>query len=401
MDKILQKLESDLSSKLLDIRSISYKRFFFNELLAELKYVDTITMLKGLRGVGKTTLILQLVDFLLKQRKKVLYFSADNIIFDQTKIYDFVEYLYKHEYEYVFIDEIHLYKNCAQELKNICDDFKIKVVVTGSNGLKLQRAKYDLSRRASIYELPVLSYREYLSIKEGKNQKVLDFNVLLKNYKELSLKQRVSPLDIYWSKGALPFFWKQDDKKYYETVKNILDKLIFEDLLTYNFTSETILKSKKVLLYLAQNPPSEVNSNSIASSSELSRDTVLSLLEAFKDMGIIREIISTKKGKNLLKENKKYLLVPPFRSILCRLSLKDPNLGALREDFFINHTFNLYPQYFGDTKSPDYLIKENIFEIGGNYKNKKQIFDYKSSYVVKDTGFSQDSIPLYLFGYLY
>jgi len=401
MQEVIDLFEKEFKKKLDDIKLLSYKRYLFDDLINQSKYVDTITFIKGIRGVGKTTICLQLAQTLLEQNNKVIYFSADHIIFAQHNLYDFVSYLYEHEYKYVFIDEIHLYENCAQELKNMVDNFKIKIFVTGSNGLKIQKTKYDLSRRAVVKELTPLSYREFIALKETKEFKSTHLNEVLADYKKLTFEYKYAPLDLYWSKGALPFFLKYDDTQYFEIVKSILDKLIYEDLMTYNINKDTIWKAKNILLYLAQNPPSEINPNSIAGVVGLSRDTVINVLEAFKDIGVIREIASTKQGKNTLKNNKKYLLVPPFRSILCKLSLTKPNLGALREDFFINHVYQLQPKYFKTIKSPDYVIANNIFEIGGKTKSKRQIAGIKKSYLVKDTSFSQDSIPLYLFGYLY
>jgi len=401
MDNIIELLEKDFRQKLEEVKPLTHKRYLFNELLSDSKYKELITFIKGIRGVGKTTLCLQLAQELLNNNKKVLYFSADNIFFAQNKIYDLVRYLYEHEYDCVFIDEIHLYENCAQELKNMIDDFKIKIFATGSNGLKIQKAKYDLSRRAIIKTLHPLSYREFLAIKNNELIQPIKFENVVKDSKKITLTKKYVALDMYWTKGALPFFKKYDDTKYLEVVNGIIDKIVYEDLLTYNFNNETILKARNILLYLAQNPPSEVNPNSIARVAGLSRDTVLSVLEALKDIGVVREISPDKNGKNTLKDNKKYLLAPPFRSILCKLSLTEPNLGALREDFFVNHTYDLGLKYFKTTKSPDYIVNGNIFEIGGKSKNKTQIAGIKNAYIVKDTSFSQDSIPLYLFGFLY
>ena len=148
--------------RLLDEVSLEYHRFLY----AEFKLNSRITGLIGARGVGKTTMLLQIIKEQF-DTKNTFYFSADHIYFEKSTIYEFIEQLYLTDgITNFFIDEIHKYKNWSQELKNIYDGFPaIKIIFSGSSSLDLIKGSHDLSRRAKLYHLPGMSFREYLNFR--------------------------------------------------------------------------------------------------------------------------------------------------------------------------------------------------------------------------------------------
>src|SRR3990167_7557456 len=140
--------------------------------------------LVGPRGVGKTTLLLQLIKNHLINKKRVFYFSADHIYFEKISLYKFIEEMYLTEgTEIFFIDEIHKYPRWDRELKNLYDGFpKLRLIFSGSSSLDLVKGSYDLSRRAKMYYLPGMSFREYLNFSLNAHYPIYTFDDLMKNY---------------------------------------------------------------------------------------------------------------------------------------------------------------------------------------------------------------------------
>ena len=154
MRTLYQKYETLLQNTTTD-----FKRYLYEKVSWDSRMIGII----GARGVGKTTMILQYIKENLDS-KKALYVSADDIYFSKNKLVDLADDLYKNAGEYLFIDEIHKYTDWSRELKNIYDSFPgLKVVFTGSSILDILKGSADLSRRAIIYKLQGLSFREYLN----------------------------------------------------------------------------------------------------------------------------------------------------------------------------------------------------------------------------------------------
>lgn len=163
--------------RLLNDTSMVHHRYLYHQF--DLK--NRLTGLIGARGVGKTTLLLQLIKQHYPGLKHVFYFSADHIYFKEKTLYGFIEELYLQQaITSFFIDEIHKYENWNQELKNIYDGFpEVKIVFSGSSSLDLIKGSYDLSRRAVMYHLPGLSFREYLNFSFNTDYESYSFSELM------------------------------------------------------------------------------------------------------------------------------------------------------------------------------------------------------------------------------
>ena len=149
--------------------SLFYEKYAATATDSVRSFIDTIDWdnrfigIKGSRGVGKTTVVLQYIKLNYKPDKRVLYISLDHLYFLENTLYDLVADFYKKGGEFIAIDEVHKYENWAIEIKNIYDDMpNLKLVFTGSSLLHIHQAKADLSRRAVVYEMPGLSFREFL-----------------------------------------------------------------------------------------------------------------------------------------------------------------------------------------------------------------------------------------------
>jgi predicted AAA+ superfamily ATPase len=132
----------------------------------EIPWRTQLLGIKGARGVGKTTLMLQYIKLYLSDRiPQTLYVSLDSFWFASHSLSELIEDFYKQGGKYLFLDEVHKYPNWSQELKNAYDDYpELKIVFTGSSALEILNARADLSRRAVIYEMQGFSFREFLSM---------------------------------------------------------------------------------------------------------------------------------------------------------------------------------------------------------------------------------------------
>ena len=168
--------------------------------------------IKGSRGVGKTTLVLQHLKKNFKADESILYASLDHLYFLENSLYNTAETFHKKGGRLLALDEVHRYPNWSVELKNIYDDFPdLNIVFTGSSLLQISKAKSDLSRRAVMYEMPGLSFREFLRFESGIHFDPVGFDDLLRDHRQIALDiiSKVKPLK-YFSAclqyGYYPFY---------------------------------------------------------------------------------------------------------------------------------------------------------------------------------------------------
>ncbi|PCJ15989.1 MAG: hypothetical protein COB02_17315 [Candidatus Cloacimonadota bacterium] len=375
---------------------------YFNYLKSSNRLIGLI----GARGVGKTTLLLQ---YLKSVDQIFLYLSADDIIFQDIKLYYLCDEFYSIGGRVIVIDEIHKYKNWAQEIKNIYDSFPdILIRFSGSSQLNILNEKYDLSRRAIIHKVNNLSFREYLELKHNINLDVYDIQEILENAMDISSKLVFShpflygEFKKYLKYGAYPFFM-EDDSSFDIKLLNALEKIIFEDIPSINkINYEHLIIFKKLIFRLIEaNKPYKVNIASLSRDFGISEPTLytyLSILEKSDIFKLIKKYSQkiTKKPEKILFKNTNI-----YNSYAKEFNI-EPDLGTLRETFFVNSFIdqneNIYYSTIGDFKFKDY-----IFEVGGKNKTFRQIKDQKNSYLVVDCDYSvvKNKIPLWLFGFLY
>lgn len=371
---------------------------------------NRLTGLIGSRGVGKTTLFLQLIKQHYPDLKGVFYFSADHIYFKEKKIYSFIEELYlKQSITTFFIDEIHKYDNWNQELKNIYDGFPaIKLFFSGSSSLDLIQGSYDLSRRANIYHLPGLSFREYLNFLLNTDYKAYTFFELMDDYTTIS--QEISSIPSllghfhnYLKQGYYPFFL-EDPLSYYQRLLRVIDKTIYEDISNYYSMKTTNLRHmSKILHYLASIPPGEISTYNMGKNMSIDDKTAAHYLKMLQETGLV-EIIYPREGGNqgLRKPAKVFLNNTNLHYALAE-HLADPiNMGTVRELAFIQATKHSGLGVF-HSKQGDYQIDAFTFEVGGKNKTRKQITGLEHAFVVKDDTVSArpGMLPLLLLGFLY
>ena len=398
--------------RLLATTTYSTKRYLFSTFSLQ----NRLTGLVGPRGTGKTTLLLQYIKLTIQDIDKCMYTSMDNLFFSNNTLLSFVNELYEiHGIRYLFLDEIHKYPNWNQELKNIYDSYPdLFVVFSGSSSIDLIQGSYDLSRRAVIYRLDGLSFREYLSFLGIFQSEHLDFQDLINNKSnhELALSQ-IEKLrghfQDYMQRGYYPFFLEDPDT-YKQKLFRVIEKTIFEDVSNfYKLKTENLVYFKRILTYLTTIPPGQLNRNNIAKNLGLDNKTVQSYLEILQNTGLVNLICSNKSGSNTLKTTEKiYLDNPNLYYAISQATGYSAEAGTIREVFFIRMLKSAGKSVFYSPVG-DFQVDQTYFEIGGKNdprknKSRSQIKHHlNSSFLVKDDILysSPGEIPLYLFGFLY
>lgn len=383
------------------------KRFLYDELLKP----HRLTGIIGPRGVGKTTLMLQFIKNESYADGKSFYFSADNIYFNQSSILAFVHDLYtQQQIRHFYIDEIHQYANWNQELKNIHDAFPdARVIFSGSSSIDLVEGSYDLSRRARLLQLPGLSFREYLNIKTGASFQPLSLEGLLANHIPLALSYTkdlpvLAHFDEYLQYGYYPFVFESREMLY-PALAQVIEKTIHEDIANfYSLKTSSLNQFKRILNFLASMPPGKISTNNLATKLGIDNKTTDHYLGILRRTGLIKMLFPVAHGHQLLsKPSKIYVDNSTLLAAINTFLAADLDKGTLRELFFLQ-SLQTSPIKVFYPDAGDFQIDQLRFEIGGRNKDWRQYRNKeRPNYLVKDNLLvgTSDTIPLYLFGFLY
>lgn len=398
----MQKLASNSQQKIRETTQ-SFKRYLFGEI----DWDDRLIGITGARGVGKTTMLLQFIKEQYGFSNEALYITLDDLYFTKHSLFETVEAFYLDGLKHIFIDEVHKYEAWSIEIKNLYDTFSaLKIVFSGSSALSLQKAKADLSRRAAMYHLHELSFREYLELSEVEDFPVVELQDITKNHIEIGagISEKIKPIhhfNHYLSSGIYPFF-KDVKAKYHDRLINVVHIILENDLTAMeNLSYSIVVKLKKTLTLIADSVPFKPNISALSNKVGVSRDFLVKLLYLLNDAGIIIMVRQSGAPTGVMtKPEKIYLENTNLLHALA--SDKEPERGTLRETFFINQLIqnhNVEIPKFGD-----FLIDGKYsFEVGGKNKTMKQIAGINNSFLALDNiemGYKK-SIPLWLFGFLY
>lgn len=382
------------------------KTEFRRDFMDQIDWNERMIAIKGARGVGKTTLMLQYIKETHKTANQALFVSMDDIQVSGLSIWEIAEYHYQQGGTHLYIDEIHKYANWSIELKNIYDKLGgLSVCFSSSSILQVYKGYADLSRRVVSYQLHGLSLREYIQIETKSKFEKYTFEEILKNHVEISsqIMERIKPLayfNEYLKMGYFPFYL-QSKKSYYQKLTTILGVTLEVDLpYILDINIHNVGKLKRLIKVIAGAVPFQPNISKLAESVELTRNTLTQYLYYLEQAEIINLLtVNTKSYSHLTKPEKIFLQNP---NLAHAINWETVNRGTLRELFFLNQLKTTQQVNF--TKIGDFLVNEkNIFEIGGSTKTFAQIADIEDSYLAIDEieiG-HKNKIPLWLFGFLY
>lgn len=380
-------------------------RYLYNKI----NWNDRLIMIKGARGVGKTTMLLQYIKRNFGPAGPALYASCDNLWFSNNRIVDLATWHYEHGGTHLYLDEIHRYPgNWQQELKNVYDSFPgYHLAFTGSSMIHLDSAPADLSRRCLPYQLYGLSFREFLSINQIADLPALSLEQILDPSHACeweiinALPEKVLALfDRYLGKGYYPFSATDSTGEYYGRIERLIDTSINRDIpMVETVEYETLQKLRRLLYVMSTEVPFRLNIQSLSQKIQVSRNSVLRMFDLLDKGAITRSIYSGWKSPRSVAKPKKILF--DNTDVMAALSTLN-DVGAVRETFVASmlapgHTIYQPP-------AGDFLIDErHIVEVGGRSKTFRQVADIPDSYVVaadEESGFG-NRVPLWLFGFLY
>jgi len=355
------------------------KRFFCGEIESLLGMVGRKNiLLSGLRGIGKTTAMLQL----FRENKDSFYFSADSILVRSETLFSIVEELYRNGYSTIFIDEIHKYPKWVDELKNIFDSFNVTVVASGSSTAAIKKGGIVLGRRAILFDAKPMSLGEFVYLSTG-NRYVATLEDALDKKKAIEWVALHHDTERYYREylkhGGFPINIEESIKQ--KSIYQLVRKMIYEDALAeFSLTENKVDVAERMLGFLALSKPGEFSYTSFSQLSGYSKSTIHEVASMLKELGLIR-VIEEETPKGKAKGSIKLLFSHPnLRVAFAEQIMTAPEEGALREEYFLFHAegSGLHTSLPNKMKkTPDYLVslkgKKVLFEIGGENKTRKQL----------------------------
>ena len=380
---------------------LRFKRYLYDQI----NWKARIISIKGARGVGKTTMLLQHILENYEDIDRTLYATLDNLWFTTHSLIDLVDWADRQGITRLYLDEVHRYKGWAQTLKNIYDDYPdMSIVYTSSSLLVMDNAKVDMSRRQTSYTLYEMSFREYLELEGVFQTEAIPLEKLLKHHVQEAMdivgKIKVAPLfEAYLSHGYYPFY-RESQEDFSLRLRETVTVVIDSDLPSVeNVNYETLQKVKKLLMIISEHVPFEPNMSELWRQLSTDNESGLKMLYSLDKAQVLALLTAKVKNyKSLTKPDKIFLGNPNLMHVLCPKVDK----GTEREAFFFSQLRVLHDVRY--PKQGDFLIDgKQLFEVGGKGKTFDQIADIQDSYLaVDDTEIGSGSrIPLWLFGFLY
>lgn len=387
--------------RLLRLTSTEHVRDLYNRITWNARLVG----IKGARGVGKTTIMLQRIKLAFADSSKALYVSLDDIWFAGHTLTELGEQAEAAGITHLFIDEVHRLPQWERQIKNLYDFFpNINVVFTGSSLLEIDHSIADLSRRCLMYNLPGLSFREYLEFQGTKFEPLTLSEILYEHethaHRIAARVEILKQFDKYLRHGFYPFYTTETEADYLIRVNNMVSSVIDYDIPAVEKVEyQTLIKAKHLLTVIASQTPSPLNAKLTAEMLGVTVNQLIRILSLLERSQILR-LLYYKAERNPKSMAKPQKVIFDNPSIIYALGYADT--GKVRETFLASMMSDTHEVAY--PKDGDLLVDNRyLFEVGGARKGFAQIKDMPDSFVAADgieSGFG-NKIPLWLFGFLY
>ena len=364
--------------------------------------------IRGPRGVGKSTLLRQYVKMHYEPgSEEVLYCSMDWVYFSQHSMLEIAEKFYKRGGKLLIFDEVHKYAQWSSEVKEVAETYpNLQIVLSGSSLLRLLDGDADLSRRCRGYDMPGLSFREYLRFYKGIVLPASSLEDILEAPNKLAAKvndvcRPLQHFHDYLKYGYYPFYLT-NPIDYHVLIEQTVNYVIDVELPQLkNVNPSNCRKIKALLCVLSQQVPFDVDVSKLATMTELQRNTVLEYLNHMKSAKLLNLLFSDLLSvKKMQKPDKIYLENP---NLLYALATAPVQIGTARECFAVNQLGYAHTVEYGKTQGDFKVDGKWTFEVGGEKKRFDQIADLHNSFVLAD-GIEMPhgkKLPLWMIGFLY
>lgn len=396
----------------------TYQRPYLRYFLKTTELENRFSIIVGQRGIGKSTALIQQLlahsqgDLLADT---ILYVQADHFITARYTLYELAEEFSKYGGELIAFDEVHKYRNWSAELKSIYDTFpSLKILASGSSVLEIRQGSHDLSRRALVYRMWGMSFREFLELSLGLNLPAVPLAAIIADHLPIAheitskieaLGKKILPLfQAYLKFGHYPYFSEFTDvSQFHMILEQQVHTTVEADIMAVYpaLAGESIRKLKKLLTIIAASVPLTPDLKKLMRMTDIGdHRTLKTYLKYLEDGGIIRQLRKAGRAYDSLEKPEKIYL--DNANQLYALSGGQVNPGNVRETFF---AAALAPgHHLVIPHKGDFLVdEERLFEVGGRNKSARQIAGLQDAYLVRDDieyG-HQHKIPLWLFGMLY
>lgn len=399
--ELLDQLYRSSNRRVEDV-SLDLKRYLYDEI----DWRDRLICIKGPKGVGKSTLMLQRIKEAFGSDERALYVSLDSVLLQGVELLDLVEEFVISGGAHLFLDEVHHFEGWQLIIKNLYDEYKrLNIVYSGSSLLRIEKGKGDLSRRQIEYNIYGLSFREYLEFEGIAKIPAISLEELIDNHVKVAGKicegiNIIPVFNEYLRNGYYPFY-KETYKGFEDRLNQVISQIIENDAAYIESVSlSTVKKLKKMLAILSESCPQTPNMSALYRELDTDRNLGIKMLDIL-DRGQLIALLSSKsrKLKNMSRPDKIYC----DNTNIMHALVFNTDVGCERETFF----FNQLKAAGYDVTYPekgDFMVDgKYLFEIGGRKKSFEQIADEKDSFLAVgdlDVG-RKNRIPLWMFGMMY
>ena len=382
--------------------SLEFSRFLYEKI----RWNNRLIGIKGARGTGKTTMLLQWLRQQDSPAYKAAYFTLDDLYFTTNSLKETAEKFHREGGKILLLDEVHKYRSWAVEIKNLYDQYRdLKIIFTGSSIIDISRQEADLSRRAIVYELPGLSFREFLSLRHRIQLPEISLVELIAD--QGGIRKRFPsdfhPLEYfagYLSYGYYPFMM-DDPETVYMRINQLVRTIIEYDMAELNdFDIRNAKKMLQLLYVIAQQVPFKPNLVKLAERTGIHRNSLNNYLSFLEQAKLISMLYPGGSSVSVLQKPEKIYL--NNTSLIYALAAGQIEIGNVRETFFLSQVNTLHKA--GMPVRGDFLVDDKYtFEVGGRSKSGRQLAGVRNSWVVRDDMEYHigHELPLWMFGLLY
>lgn len=371
------------------------------DLMDEIDWNDRLIGIKGTRGVGKTTFLLQYAKEKFGTDHSCLFINMNNFYFSKYTLVEFAAEFVKRGGKVLLIDQVFKYPEWSHDLRACYEMFPtLKIIFTGSSVMRLKEENPELSGIVKVYYLRGFSFREYLNLQSGNCFRAYTLQEILENHEQIAktILRNVKPLDYfqdYLHHGFYPFFLEK--RNFSENLLKTMNMMIEVDiLLIKQIELKYLSKIKKLLYLLAVDGPVAPNVSQLATEIQTSRATVMNYIKYLADARLINMVYP--KGEEFPKKPSK-LMMHNTNLMYSIYPVKVEELDVL-DTFFMNTLYKDHKLYKGD-KGTSFMVDNGLhFRIcaeGCKFKNNPNVY-YALHKLELGHG---NMIPLWLFGFLY